>query len=69
MTTLKTHWLTRSEAAERSGRKLRTVDRWLAAGLLTRHVTGTGHVQIDADELDALLTPVPADDRAALRSA
>lgn len=65
MTTPQTRWLTRREAVDRSGRTLRTVDRWLADGLLTRHVTGTGHVRIDAAELDLLLTPVPAGARTA----
>lgn len=66
MTTTKTTlWLTRQQAVDRSGRTLRTVDRWLADGVLTRHTTGTGHVRIDAAELDLLLTPVPDVQRSA----
>lgn len=64
-TTETTFWLTRQQAVDRAGRSLRTVDRWLADGLLTRHLTGTGHVRIDPDELDALLAPVPDAQRTA----
>lgn len=51
-------WLTRGQAAARHGIGVRTVDRMLAAGKLTRHRRpGTRHVLIDADELDAAMEP------------
>lgn len=65
MTTTKTRWLTRQETAQRAGVTLRTVDRWLAQGLLTRHVSAARSVHIDAVELDALLAPVPDPARSA----
>lgn len=53
-------WLTRGQAAQRHGIGVRTVDRMLAAGRLTRHRRpGTRHVLIDAAELDAALEPSP----------
>lgn len=46
-------WLTRRQAAERAGVSLRTVDRLLADGTLTRVRTrGPVRVLVDADELD-----------------
>lgn len=65
MTTPHEHWLTRRQAADRAGCGIRTVDRWLAAGLLARYTTPTGHVRIDPAQLDALRTPTPADARTA----
>lgn len=53
-------WLTRLEAAERAGRDLSTIARWLREGKLTKHVSAMNRVCIDADELDALLAPRPA---------
>lgn len=53
-------WLSRQEAAGRARVHVRTLDRWLADGLLTRYTTGTGMVRVDADELDAFLAPAPA---------
>jgi excisionase family DNA binding protein len=54
------HWLTRGQAAARHGIGIRTVDRMLSTGRLTRHRRpGTRHVLIDAAELDAALEPAP----------
>lgn len=52
-----TRWLTRHAVAERACVTVRTVDRWLTAGILTRHRSGPRRVRIDAGELDALLSP------------
>jgi excisionase family DNA binding protein len=54
-------WLTRQEAADRAGRDLSTIARWLREGRLSKHVSGLNRVCIDADELDALMNPTPAD--------
>lgn len=56
-------WLTRAEAAVRAGVDVRTIDRWIQAGHLTRYRAGAGKklgfaVQIRASELDALLQPM-----------
>lgn len=49
-------WLTRTEAAARAGRDVRTVDRWLASGALTRYRQGRS-VRVDQAELDQRTTP------------
>jgi len=51
--------ITRREAADRASVGLRTVDRWLAEGRLTRHKDGLGRVTISPLELDELTTPRP----------
>jgi excisionase family DNA binding protein len=51
MTTAQKTWLTRAEAAERAGISLRTVDRWLSNGTLTRYTNRNRRVRINADEL------------------
>lgn len=63
----KTTWLTRQEAASRGRVNIRTVDAWLAAGLLTRHRIGRKAVRIDLAELELLLSPTP--DPACVRNA
>jgi excisionase family DNA binding protein len=61
MKTTEKTWLTRGQAAARHGIGVRTVDRMLAVGRLTRHRRpGTRHVLIDAAELDAVMEPVEA---------
>lgn len=55
-------WLTRRAAALRAGLNLRTVDRMLSDGRLTRHKDGLGRVRIDTAELDGLTTLHTADD-------
>jgi len=52
MTTAQKTWLTRAEAAERAGISLRTVDRMLADGTLTRYRNRSRRVRINADELE-----------------
>lgn len=54
-----TEWITKREAAARAGVIVRTIDNWLAAGRLTKHRDGVGHVRIDAAELTRLITPRP----------
>lgn len=63
MKTAQKIWLTRKEAVERGKVGLRTVDRMLAEGTLTRH-RRRGRVFIDAVELDAALAPVAESERA-----
>lgn len=62
MTQTQERWLTRQQAAERARVHVRTVDRWLAEGVLTRHSVAVRGTRVDAQEIDALMTPVPADD-------
>ena len=50
-------WLTRKEAAAYAQVSLRTIVRWLAEGLLTRHITGKGGVLISRKELEDFLSP------------
>lgn len=56
MDTAQKTWLTRVSAAERGKVSLRTLDRMLADGTLTRH-RRRGRVLIDSAELDAALEP------------
>lgn len=51
--------MTRKEAAAYAGVTLRTVARWLAEGLLTRHASGTGGVLVSRGELESFLSPKP----------
>jgi len=51
--------ISRDSAAALAGVSVRTVDRWLARGLLTKYVDGRGFVSVDADELTRLLSPQP----------
>lgn len=48
------------DAAEYAGVHPRTLRRYIAAGRLTGYRLGPRVIRIDADELDALLTPVPS---------
>lgn len=53
-------YITVNEAAERAGVDPKTVRRWYRTdGKLTKYVTGTGRVRIDADELARLINPEP----------
>lgn len=61
MTSTETEWLTRREASRRGRLGLRTVDRMLADGRLTKNVDRLGRVRINAGELDQLTAPQPAD--------
>lgn len=51
--------ITRGRAAALAGVSVRTIDRWLADGRLTKYVDGRGAVSVDADELTRLITPQP----------
>lgn len=54
-------FITRQEAARIAFVHLRTIDRWLDDGTLTRHQTRKGRaVRIRRTELNELITPVPA---------
>lgn len=50
-------WLSRDAAAHHAGVSVRTIDRWLSRGLLTRHVAKANHVRISRGELDGFLRP------------
>lgn len=50
-------WMSRAEAADHAGVSLRTLCRWLAKGLLTRHLTGEGNVLVSRKELENFLSP------------
>lgn len=53
-------YVTRQEAARIAFVHLRTIDRWLDDGTLTRHQARKGRaVRIKRAELDELITPVP----------
>jgi excisionase family DNA binding protein len=45
-------WLTRQQAAEHASVSLRTIDRMLAEGKLTRYRNKNNRVRISADELE-----------------
>lgn len=56
-------YITRHQAAHIANVHLRTIDRWLAEGILTSHRIRTGRtVRIERAELDKLLTPTPHGD-------
>lgn len=58
-----TPYITRQEAAHIAYVHLRTIDRWLNDGLLTRHQTRKGRaVRINRTELDQLITPTATTD-------
>jgi excisionase family DNA binding protein len=50
-------WLTRTQAAERLHVNVRTVDRWVARGWLTRYETPSGRARFKAADVDALAAP------------
>lgn len=52
-------YLTINQAAEHANRSTGTIHRWLKIGQLTRYKVGY-RVYVDANELDALLTPTRA---------
>jgi excisionase family DNA binding protein len=54
-------FITISEAVRRANRNQQTIYRWLRDGNLTRYKVGPGrgYTRINAEELDALLTPTP----------
>jgi hypothetical protein len=52
--------ITKNEAATRAEVTLRTIDNWFHRGWLTKHKNARGQVGIDPEELDALITYVPA---------
>lgn len=56
----KRRWLSQAEAAEYLGITDRTLRRMIAAGELPAYRLGPRLLRIDAGDLDALLTPVPA---------
>ncbi len=54
-------WLTQAQAGERIGVTDRTIRNLVARGELKGYRLGSGRtIRIDADELDALLRPIPA---------
>jgi excisionase family DNA binding protein len=57
-------YVTVKEASKISGRTVPSVYRWLKEGRLTRYKTGTGRTLIKREELNALITPRPADNSA-----
>lgn len=52
-----TEWLTRYQAAERLHTNVRTVDRWVERGWLTRYETPSGRARFMAEDVEALLKP------------
>jgi excisionase family DNA binding protein len=52
-------FLTAREAAERLSVSVRTLTRWIDAGVLTVHRTPGGHRRFDPAEIDALRAPEP----------
>ncbi len=53
-------WISRGQAAGHAGVSVRTVDRMLANGTLTRHRDRlTRRIWIDVDELNRALSPSP----------
>lgn len=54
-------WLTQAQAGERIGVTDRTIRNLVSRGELKGYRLGSGRtIRIDADELDALLQPIPA---------
>lgn len=59
-------FLTRNQAAVYADCSVRTIDRWMREGLLTRHTAfGGRRVMIDRFEIDRAMQPVPLVDRLA----
>ena len=52
--------ITKKEACRRAGITYRTLDLWFKSGKLTKYVNGLGHVGVDPDELERLITFIPA---------
>lgn len=54
-------WLTKEEAAEFLRVRPRTIDRWVAEGLITKHrIADLQSVRFSREELEALVQPVTA---------
>jgi hypothetical protein len=52
-------WITRKQARDMIGCSMRTIDHMFTDGRLTKHLDGMGRIWIDAEEIRALLRPVP----------
>lgn len=54
-------FITRTQAAERAGVAVTTIDRWVRHGQLTRYkvIGGAETTRFDQEQLDRLLTPQP----------
>ncbi len=60
---MNTTYITRKEAAHLANVNLRTIDRWLTNGTLTREHTPTGRVRIRRTQVEQIITPqAPTDD-------
>lgn len=55
MTSNERNLITRVQAAEISGRTLRTIDRWAKSGVLRKYENRAGDVRIDSVELARLI--------------
>lgn len=53
-------WLTKREAAAWTRCDERTINRYIAAGKLPAYRLGNRSIRIKREDLEALLTPVPA---------
>lgn len=54
-------WLTRAEAAVHARVHVRTIDKWVVDGRLTKYtVKGLQSVRFKREEIDALMVPSPA---------
>lgn len=53
-------YVTVNDAAEALGVSTRTIREFIARGTLTGYRLGTRMIRIDADELNALLKPIPS---------
>lgn len=51
--------ITRNDAARRAGVKVRTVDYWRRTGKITTYTNDLGHVRLDPEEIDALISLRP----------
>lgn len=49
-----------ADAADRLGCSTRTIRRYIAAGQLTGYRLGSRAIRVDLDQLEELLTPIPA---------
>ncbi len=54
------HLVSLAEAAERAGCNPKTIRRRISDGSLTGYRMGPRLIRVDADELDALLRPIPS---------
>lgn len=60
MTDTPRNLITRAEACDRAGVSMRTMDRWLFTGRLTKYTDARGQVRVDADELESRIAYQPA---------